>query len=106
VGGFVYLTCFHFSRWTVGLDIPNSMRKNAGMALGEILSILGQAHDGCHLVRVRAVKSSGNTVDIVGYVTAIREDGGIRVSSGDPLRGDVHDFPPRGILGVERVHGA
>jgi len=76
------------------------------MALDEIRRILGQAHDGRHLVRVRAVNPSGNTVDIVGYVTAIREDGGIRVSSGDPLHGDVHDFPPRSILGVERVHGA
>lgn len=76
------------------------------MALDEIRRILGQAHDGRHLVRVRAVNASGNTVDIVGYVTAFREDGGIRIRSGDPLHGDVHDFPPRSILGVERVHGA
>jgi len=76
------------------------------MGTDDIPRILGQAHDGRYLVRVRAVNPSGNTVDIVGYVTAIRKDGGIRISTGDPLHGDVHDFPPRSILGVERVHGA
>ncbi|MHC4340836.1 MAG: hypothetical protein ACYSX0_11570 [Planctomycetota bacterium] len=75
------------------------------MALDDISRILGQAHDGRYLVKIRAVNPSGNTVDIVGYVTAIREDGSIRVSCGDPQHGDVHDIPPRSILGVERVHG-
>ena len=68
--------------------------------------ILVEARDGRHLVRVRAVNASGNTVDIVGYVTAIAGDGGIRLSHGDPQHGLVHDFSRWSILGVERVHGA
>ena len=74
------------------------------MAVDHIRSLLDQAHGGRYLVRVRAVNSTGNTVDIVGFVTAIREDGGIRLCEGDPERGQIHEFAPQRILGVERVH--
>lgn len=76
------------------------------MADDDIRRTLVEARDGRYLVSVRAVNASGNTVDIVGYVTAIGRDGGIRLSHGDPQHGLVHDFPPSSILGVERVHGA
>lgn len=76
------------------------------MASDDIRRDLGQAHDGRYLVRVRAINRSGYTVDVVGYVTTMREDGGIRLHSGDPEGGLVHEFPPSGILGVERVHGS
>ncbi|MCK6458584.1 MAG: hypothetical protein L6Q95_01660 [Planctomycetes bacterium] len=76
------------------------------MARNDIHRALEVAHDGRYLVRVRAVNPSGNTVDIAGYVTEVRKDGGIRVSVGDPERGLIHDFGPDRILGVERVHGA
>jgi hypothetical protein len=77
-----------------------------GMARDAIRKTLDLANRGRYLIRVRAVNPSGNTVDIVGYVTAIREDGGIRVCQGDPEHGQIHEFPPRSILGVERVHGS
>jgi hypothetical protein len=76
------------------------------VADSDISRILVEARDGRYLVRVRAVNPSGNTVDIVGYVTAITGDGGIRLSHGDPHHGLVHDFPRSSILRVERVHGA
>ena len=76
------------------------------MARDEIGRILQQAHGGRYLVRIRAVNPSGNTVDIVGYVTAIKDDGDIKVCEGDPEHGLIHEFPARSILGVARVHGA
>lgn len=71
-----------------------------------IRKTLDLANRGRYLIRVRAINPSGNTVAIVGLVTEIRQDGGIRVCEGDPESGQMHDFPPRSILGVERVHGA
>jgi len=76
------------------------------MAPDGILSALEHAHHGRYLVRIRAVNRSGNTVDVVGYVTEIGTDGRIRVTGGDPRHGDVHDFLARHILGVARVHGS
>jgi hypothetical protein len=70
-----------------------------------IRGFLAHAHGGHYLVRIRAVNPAGNTVDVVGYVTEVREDGGIRVSADDAERGHIHEFAPRDILGVERVHG-
>ena len=77
-----------------------------GMARDDIRKSLDLANRGRYLIRVRAINPSGNTVDIVGYVTEVREDGSIRVLHGDPEHGQVHEFPPRSILGVTRVHGA
>jgi hypothetical protein len=76
------------------------------MARDDIHRALELTHDGRYLVRVRAVNAAGNTVDVAGYVTEIRMDASIRVSEGDPERGQVHDFGARSILAVERVHGA
>jgi len=68
--------------------------------------VLEQAHDGRYLVRIRGVNRSGNTVDVVGYVTALRSDGGIVVCEGDSQSGHVHEFSRERILGVERLHGS
>jgi hypothetical protein len=76
------------------------------MALDDVGLALGHAHKGHYLVRVRAVNRSGNTVDIVGYVTAIRDDGRVRITGGDPEQGHAHDFQAERILAVERLHGA
>jgi len=76
------------------------------MARDDIRKFLDEAHGGHYLIRVRAVNPSGLTVDITGYVTEVRRDGGIRFLHGDPEHGQVHEFPPTSILGVERVHGA
>ncbi len=76
------------------------------MPRDDISKSLDHANRGRYLIRVRAINPSGNTVDIVGYVTEVREDGGIRVLHGDPEHGLVHEFQPRSILGVERVHRA
>lgn len=79
---------------------------NAGMVRDDILRALQVAHNGRYLVRIRAVNASGNTIDVSGYVTELRGDGGIRVAADDPERGLSHDFGPDRILDVERVHRA
>jgi len=72
----------------------------------EVCEFLDLAHRRGFAVTLRAINDSGNTVDIVGYVTEIREDGGVRIREGDPVGGQVHDFAARSVLRVERVHGA
>ncbi|MFI5403636.1 MAG: hypothetical protein ACHQ1G_11925 [Planctomycetota bacterium] len=76
------------------------------MARDTIRKALDLANRGRYVVRIRAINPSGNTVDVVGYVTEVKDDGGIRVLRGDPEHGQVHELEPRSILGVERVHGA
>jgi hypothetical protein len=76
------------------------------MARDELRNVLEDAHRGLYLVRFRAVNPSGNTIDRVGYVIGLEGDGRIRFREGDPVRGPVHEFEPRDILAVERVHGA
>jgi len=76
------------------------------MAVDHIRSLLHHAHDGHYLVKIRAVNSAGNTVEVVGYVTEIRDDGCIRVCQGDAEHGPVHEFASQRILGIERTHGS
>jgi hypothetical protein len=76
------------------------------MASERIRKALEMAHDGRYLVRVRAVNPSGNTVDIVGYVTEVRKDGVVCVSAGDAAHGLIHEFGRDRVLAVDRVHGA
>jgi hypothetical protein len=76
------------------------------MVRNDICKALELARAGRYLVRLRAVNTSGNTVDIAGYVTEIRKDGGVRLSAGDPERGLTHDFTADRILDIERVHRA
>ena len=86
--------------------LPPNPATMGGMARDDIRKSLDLANRGRYLIRVRAINPSGNTVDIVGYVTEVRQDGGIRVLHGDAERGQVHEFPAQSILGVTRVHGA
>jgi len=76
------------------------------MMRDEFSRFLELAHRERFAVALRAINESGNTVELVGYVTEIRRDGGIRICEGDPVSGHVHDLPARCILRVDRAHGA
>jgi len=86
--------------------VPSRSGENGVMMRDEFSRFLASAHRERFAVTLRAINESGNTVDIVGYVTEIRRDGGIRLCEGDPVSGQVHDVPARRILRVDRVHGA
>ncbi|HEX5136938.1 MAG TPA: hypothetical protein VFY93_08205 [Planctomycetota bacterium] len=76
------------------------------MRLDDVSRFLGLANRRRHAIRLRAVNLSGNTVEMVGYVTEVRRDGGIRFCEGDAVGGQVHDFSARSVLRVERAHDA
>jgi hypothetical protein len=75
------------------------------MTRDEVSRLLALAHRRGFSITLRAINESGNTVDIVGYVTEVRRDS-IRVCEGDPVGGHVHELAARSILRVERNHGA